>query len=180
MTRELPSSEYLAARKRFESLGAAIESIPQILTLLAELPALRAQFRDEYLVLAPDGPIIWVNHENLAWSMGESIRQALRRHRKLRSDQTLWSAIEAIATDPAVGKGREPFVMLLGQYGGGDRAPILLQLLDDAQVVGHALYALRLLGAPGAERKARELENSRRTWIRKEARKYLEKVAPPA
>lgn len=180
MTRELPSSEYLAARKRFESLGDAIESIPHILSLLAELPALRAQFRDEYVVLAPDGPIIWVNHESLTWSIGERIRQALRRHRKLRSDPALWLAIEAIATNAAVGKGREPFVMLLGQYGGRDRAPILLQLLDDPEVAGHALYALRLLGVPGAERKARELECSRRTWIRKEAKKYLEKVAPPA
>jgi hypothetical protein len=70
--------------------------------------------------------------------------------------------------------------MLLGQYGGRDRAPVLLRLLNDPEVVGHALYALRLLAVPGAEVKARELEGSERTWIRNEARKYLKKMASPA
>jgi hypothetical protein len=154
MTRELPSPEYLAARKRLESLGRTIDSVEHILSLLSELPTLRSQFRDEYVVLAPDGPITWVNHESLA--LGESIRQALRRRRKLRTDVALWSAIEAVATDQSVGKGREPYVMLLGQYGGRDRVHVLLQLLNDADVAGHALYALRLSGAPGGEDKARE------------------------
>src|SRR6185312_12261319 len=180
MTEDLPSSEYRAARTRLESLGAAIENVQQILQLLAELPAQRAAHRDEYVVLAQDGPITWVNHESLAWSLGESIRQALSRRRTLRADPVLWSALEAVATDPAVGKGREPFVMLLGQYGGPDRASVLFRLLDDREVVGHALYALRLLGVSGAEQRARELERSQRAWIRKEARRYLEKVAPPA
>lgn len=180
MTRELPSSAYLAAQKRLASLGIAVETVQQILNLISELPSLRAEFRDEYVVLAPDGPITWVNHETLAWSLGESIRQALRRHRGLRKDPALWSGVEAIARDRSVGKGREPFVMLLGQYGGRDRAPVLLQLLDDPEVVGHALYALRLLAVPGAEMTARALLRSRQTWVRNEAKKYLENIAPPA
>lgn len=151
----------------------------QILNLISELPILRERFRDEYVVLAPRGPITWVGHENLAWSLGESIRQVLCRRRTLRSDQALWQALEAVATDRSVGKGREPYVMLLGQYGGRDRAPVLFRLLDDPEVVGHALYALRLLAVPGAEVRARELEGSGRSWIRNEARKYLKKMVPP-
>jgi hypothetical protein len=180
MAGELSSPEYAAARDRIESLGGTIESVQQILSLLAELPSLRAKFSDEYVVLGPDGPITWVNHESLTWALGESIRQALRRRPKLRKDPPLWLAIEGIGTDQSVGKGREPFVMLLGQYGDLDRVPVLLQLLDDPEVAGHALYALRLPAAPGAEGKTRELAASRRTWIRNEAKKYLERIAPPA
>ena len=180
MTIDLPSPEYIAAHRRFTSLGPKIESVPQILDLIAELPLLRKSFRDEYVVLGPRGPITWVGHESLSWALGESIRQALRRGRTLRGDPVLWRALETVATERTVGKGRQPFVMLLGQYGGGDRSEVLLRLLDDPEVVGHALYALRLLALPGAEAKARELEKSGHTWIRNEARKYLKKMAPPA
>ena len=180
MTIDLPSPEYIVAHKRFESLGPTIESVQQILGLIAELPLLRKTFRDEYVVLASRGPITWVGHESLSWALGESIRQTLRRRRTLRGDPVLWRALETVATERTIGKGREPFVMLLGQYGGLERAPVLLRLLDDPEVVGHALYALRLLAAPGAEEKARNLEGSGHTWIRNEARKYLKKMAAPA
>lgn len=180
VARELPSSEYLAARWRVEALGTTIESADELVAHIAELPALRARFRDEYVVLAPDGPVTWANHESLAWALGESIRQVLQRRRALRKNAKLWAAVEAVAKDRSVGKGREPYVMLLGQYGGPARAPLLMQLLDDPEVVGHALYALRLLGAPGAEAKARTLLSHRRGWIRKEAKKYLEKMDTPA
>jgi hypothetical protein len=173
---KLPSPEYVSEHRRLESLGTTAESVDELLAEIAELPRRRARFRDEYVIVAPDGPITWANHESLAWALGESIRQVLRRRRALRKNERLWTAIETIATDRAVGKGREPYVMLLAQYGGETRAPLLIQLLDDPEVVGHALYGLRLHGAQGAERQARSLLAHPRAWIRKEARKYLEKV----
>jgi HEAT repeat protein len=88
----------------------------------------------------------------------------------------LWQQIEAICLEKKYGKGRESLVMLLGQYGGKERVPVLLQLLSDPEAVGHALYALRLLGAPDAQWQAEQLVDSPRTLVRKEARKYLAKV----
>ena len=171
-----PSPEYVAERRRLEALGSSIDSAEEIVAHIEQLSALRARFTDEFVVLAPDGPIVWANHEHLAWALGESIRQALQRHRALRKHPTLWAAIETVVADRRIGKGREPYVMLLGQYGGPSRAPLLIQLLDDPEVMGHALYALRLLGVPGAEEKARALLDYRRGWIRKEAKSYLKKV----
>ena len=178
--RKLPSPEYVAAQRDIRDLPNSVHGVEQILARINELPSIRDRFRDEYLVIGPDGPIIWANHEQLVWSLGESIRQILRRHRMLRKDQDLWKAVEGVAADVAVGKGREPFVMLLGQYGGRSRAPLLLRLLDDPQIVGHALYALRRLGVSDAREKARALLSHRRAWIRSEAKKYLKKIEAAA
>lgn len=180
LQRQLPSSEYLAALRLIEARGDTLSDVDAVLQQIAELPSLRVRFRDEYMVLGPDGPIVWTNHEQLTWALGESIRKALRQKRALRNEPRLWAAIEDVASDRAAGKGREPFVMLLGQYGGRSRAPLLVQLLDDSEVAGQALYALRLLAAPGAEEKARALLTHRRAWIRKEAKKYLQKVGAAA
>jgi hypothetical protein len=178
--RALPSPEYLAECRRIDALGGTLDSVDEMLRHIAELPSFRERFRDEYVVLAAEGPIIWANHEQLAWALGESIRNALRRNRALRKEPRFWAAVEVVAADKAVGKGREPYVMLLGQYGGRSRAPQLMALLDDPEVSGHALHALRLLAAPGAEEKARALLTHRRAWIRQEAKKYLQKVGAAA
>lgn len=177
---QLPSPEYIEARKAIERLPESLDSVDAILAELRGLESVRDRFRDEYVVLGPDGPITWVNHESLAWALGESVRQTLRKHRRLRNDARLWDTIERVAADPAVGKGREPFVMLLGQYGGRSRSALLLRLLDDHQIVGHALYALRLLGVPDAETQARTLLTHRRSWVRSEAKKYLKKIGAAA
>ena len=174
--RELPSAEYLDARRAIDGLPATVERVEEILARISELPSIRDRFRDEYLVLGPDGPITWANHEQLTWSLGESIRQILRAQPTFRKDAGLWEAIERVASDHAAGKGRQPFVMLLGQYGGRARAPLLMHLLDDPEMVGHALYALRRLGVPDAKEKARALLSHNRAWIRREAKKYLKKV----
>ena len=176
MQRKKPSPEYLTARRAIDTLPATVEHVEDILGRIAELPLIRNRFRDEYVVLGPDGPITWANHESLTWALGESIRQILRAHRAFRKDPRLWEAVERVVSDHAVGKGREPFVMLLGLYGGSARAPLLLGLLDDTEVVGHALYALRRLGVPDAKEKARALLSHRRAWVRGEAKKYLRKI----
>ena len=178
--RQRPSAEYLAARRAIDGLPATVQRTEDILARIAELPLIRDRFRDEYLVLGPDGPITWANHESLTWALGESIRQVLRARPALRKDPRLWEAVEQVASDHAVGKGRESFVMLLGQYGGRARASVLLRLLDDNEVVGHALYALRRLGVPDAKERARALLSHRRAWVRGEAKKYLKKIEAAA
>ncbi|MGA7617678.1 MAG: hypothetical protein WBX15_21140 [Thermoanaerobaculia bacterium] len=112
----------------------------------------------------------------VVWNIGESIRSALKANRRLRSGEEFWTAVEAIAGDARYGRGREPFVLLLGQYGGKKRADLLVRLLDDEAVTGQALHALRLLGSKSGIFKARLLADSPVTWIRSEARKYLQHV----
>ena len=120
---------------------------------------------------------MWYAYENLIWDLGEAFRRVLKRERRLRGRDKIFGAIERVCLEPRYGKGRESFTMVLGLYGGPGRVPVLMRLLDDPQLCGHALYALRLLGSRGAEGRARALLNSPTAWIRGEAKKYLEKVA---
>lgn len=66
--------------------------------------------------------------------------------------------------------------MLLGQYGGSLQITALTGLLDDSEVCGHAIYALRLLDAIEAAERVRPFLNSHKTWVKQEARKYFQKI----
>ena len=68
--------------------------------------------------------------------------------------------------------------MLLGQYGGPSQVPVLLTLLQDPEVDGHALLALRTLKASGGREAAVRLLAEGNTWKRGEAKKCLRRLYP--
>jgi HEAT repeat protein len=94
----------------------------------------------------------------------------------LRKDRNLLSGFERVALNTQYGKGRESFVMLLGQFGGQDVVDTLQKLLNDQEVQGHAVYALRLLGAPEVQDSILPFLQSPKTWVRNEAKKYFDKL----
>ncbi len=120
--------------------------------------------------------ITWYRYESLTWALGEAFRQIMQRHRQFRRNETVFEAIRTVCLDRRFGKGRESFTMLLGRYGGRAQVPTLINLLEDPQVAGHAVYGLRLLAAPEAAERVRPFLDSQKTWIRQEARRYFEKV----
>lgn len=150
-----------------ESFGELALGEGEWLRLLEELDCLR-----------DDAPSAWTEQQVtiVIWSVGESLRRSLESDRNLRSCPAILDRVEAIAADERFARGREPFVLLLGRYGRSAQADVLVRLLDDDEIAGHALHALRLLGSPDGIFRARVLAESSRTWIRSEARKYLQKV----
>ena len=169
--------DYHDAHTQTSLLGEANNTtIPQLVDLLDRLPLLVERYSETRVVTILNDTFTGKTYEDLIWTLGESLRRFLKRNKPLRQSPELWTRVEAICCDPRYGRGRESFTMLLGQYGGRDRVPILVGLLEDDQVQGHALYALRLLGAAQARAKAEQLLDSPRTWIRAEARKYLRKI----
>jgi hypothetical protein len=167
----------IEAGRQVSAFGDSVRvSEDDLLAALVHVDALPVQYPEATIVVGPDGPITWHRYEQLAWALGESVRQILKRQRALRRSARLWPRVEAIATATRYGKGRESFVMLLGTYGGPERAPSLVSLLDDPEVAGHAVYALRRLGVPDGLARVEPLLRHRRAWIRREARKYLDKV----
>ena len=66
--------------------------------------------------------------------------------------------------------------MLLGQYGGKEYIPTLINLLTDEVVSGHAVYALRLLKAKDAAEYVRPFIDSKITWVRNEAKSYFKSI----
>jgi hypothetical protein len=122
--------------------------------------------------------ITWYRYESLVWELGEQFRRAMLRNRRLRRCERVFESARAVCADRRFGKGRESFIMLLGQYGGTPQIPALIDSLDDPEVCGHAVYALRLLGASEAADRVRPFLDSPKTWVRQEARKYFQKIEP--
>ena len=98
--------------------------------------------------------------------------------RHLRQSERIFEQVRSLCFDQRFGKGRESFTMVLGIYGGEAQIPALINLLADPEVCGHAVYALRLLGAPEAADGIRPFLNSRIAWIREEALKFFQKIEP--
>lgn len=116
------------------------------------------------------------HHESLAWALGEAFRRIMVRTRGLRKNERIFERVRGICLDRRFGKGRESFTMLLGQYGGPAQVPTLITLLEDPEVSGHAVYALRILGSSEAAEKLRPFLDSPKAWVRQQARKYFQKI----
>jgi hypothetical protein len=169
--------EYVEAKQQIRLFADAADvSEADLLALLDQATALPDQYPQAFTFEHEGESITWYNYEGLIWAMGATFQQILKRQSRLRRSPLLWSRIEALCLDARYGKGRESFTNVLGKYGGRDRVPVLMRLLDDPDVDGHALYALRLLGVRDAIEPARRLLESPQAWIRQEAKKYLVKV----
>ena len=147
--------------------------------LIAALRAIegwRERFTDSFTVEYQGENIAWRRYENLVWTLGESFRRIMLHNKGLRKSERVFDSVRAVCSDDRFGKGRESFTMLLGQYGGSAQITALMGLLDDPEICGHAVYALRLLGAVEAAENVRPFLNSPKAWIKQEALMYFEKI----
>jgi HEAT repeat protein len=161
-----------ATNKLADSPTISIDSLIEILKIL---PSIVIAFPDQFTVEHKGNQIIRHRYETLIWEIGEIFRQVLKKHKRLRQEPNLFSSLARVTLDTQFGKGRESFVMLLGQYGDQNMVGTLVQLLKDEEVQGHAVYALRLLGAPEVQDSVRPFLKSPKTWVRNEAKKYFQK-----
>ena len=168
------SHEFTLALEEFGEKADISED--DLLQLLDLLPRLVSTYIEPYTFEHEGEMITWYVYESLIWEVGEKIRQILKQHKRLRRSSRLFSEVEQVSRKTTFSKGRESFVMLLGQYGGLERVPVLRELLKDFEVKGHAVYALRLLGAEEAIEDVRPFLKSERTWVRNEAKKYFVKL----
>lgn len=176
--------DFQAALRRCEQLGdaeylssRALESVPSI------APLLRGTFTESTTSVSVSrggATVMWYQFELLLWALGESLRRVLKGAPALRREQRFWERAEELCERSEYGKGRESWVMLLGQYGGPRRVPALLVLANDPEIAGHVLYALRRLKAPEGRGVAERLQQAPQAWIRQEAKKYLALLAPGA
>jgi hypothetical protein len=147
--------------------------------LIAALHAMegwRERFTDSFTIDSHGEKITWCRYENLTWSLGESFRRIILHTTALRKSERVFGSVCAICLDDRFGKGRQSFIMLLGQYGGPLQINALIDLLDDPEVCGQAIYALRLLGAVEAAEKVRLFLHSPKKWIKQESLKYFQKI----
>jgi hypothetical protein len=124
-----------------------------------------------------DGAPDWAGYEIALWKLSEDIRPWLKKRRDLRGKNTLYDAINEIVADPKFGKGRQDFILLLGDYGDKSYGTSIAGLLSDSDVCGHAIKALTKLGIGGLDDAVSAImRDTKHGWVRTAAKKYLQKV----
>jgi HEAT repeat protein len=101
---------------------------------------------------------------------------------------TIGNALEVLATDDVFedivelvqdkrhGTARQMLVSALGKMKNPRAVDVLVGLLDDDEVVGHALIGLKKLKAKQARIHIERLVNHPKAWVRKEAKQALAKI----
>lgn len=120
-----------------------------------------------------DGVPQWHSFEHVIWQLGETIRQELAANTRLRRDPDVQECLLSVAETPALRRGRQPFVMILGFRAAASHAPRIAKLLADPDVNGQALDTLLKLRATGYDEQVRPLLNSPYLWVRRCAKRYL-------
>lgn len=105
----------------------------------------------------------------LRWAMGNALEV-------LFSDAE-FDALVDLAGEKRYGQARQMVVLGLGKSKRPEVVDVLLGLVDDPDVGGHALQSLAKLRAPAARSAFESKLDDRRAWVRKIARRGLETLA---
>ena len=126
-----------------------------------------------FMELAPDVHD-WYDFEHTLWGIGEDIRQLILSERKdLNVDQT--DRVCRICADTKAKRGRQSFVMLLGKKKFLPCAEQMAALLPDEDIDGHIISTLYKMGASQFIECIKPYTNHPITWIRNEAKRYIQK-----
>jgi hypothetical protein len=126
-----------------------------------------------------DGAPDWRGFETALWQASEKLRTVVSARKDWRGECQIVLALAQLARDKRFGKGRQNIVLMLGEFGGSNFAPLLSELLDDPEVRGHAIKALIKSGCTNFFRQVDELLPQLDGWARKAAIQYLKKSSPP-
>lgn len=117
----------------------------------------------------------WYSFEQDAWPIGESIRRAFVENPKLKRKDAVLAKIVEVARCRNLRRGRQSFVMALGFVAARNYAEALVPFLSDPDVNGQVLFTLIKMKAPGFAREVTPLLLSNQTWIRRLAKKYIDR-----
>ncbi len=108
------------------------------------------------------------SNTGIKWAIGNAL--------EVVADDSVFSDIVELINDPSNGKSREMLAMALGKMKDPRAEDVLIALLDDEEMVGHALIGLRRLKSKKAVPAIERFRNYPKTWIRNEAKKALLKI----
>jgi hypothetical protein len=104
----------------------------------------------------------------LRWAIGNAL--------EVVADDTVLDDMMELARDRRYGKAREMLVAGLGNMSDERVIPLLLDLLKDDEVSGHAIMALGKLKPRAARSYVEPFLKHPNAWVRKEAKKTMEKI----
>jgi len=102
------------------------------------------------------------------WAVGNSIETAYV--------DTYFDDVAALALDPQYGGARQMVALALGKSKRPEAVDVLLQLMDDHDISGHAVFALSKRSNPRARAAFEEKLTDDRPWVRKKAALGLRKI----
>jgi HEAT repeat protein len=106
-----------------------------------------------------------VEEESLRWSIGSALSD-------VATDAELGALVELVE-DRRYGRSREMLAVALGKIKDPRAVDVLIGLLDDAEVVGHAVIGLGKLRASRARPRVEALLKHEKAWIRRAAKTAL-------
>ena len=120
------------------------------------MPALIGAFRN------------FTDEADTRWAVGASIESAYV--------DTYFDDVAALALDRNYGDARQMVALALGKSKRPEAVDVLLQLMDDHDISGHAVFALSKRPNPRAREALEEKLTDDRPWVRKKAALGLRKI----
>ena len=113
-------------------------------------------------------------HAMPAWRW--NLRCVIGNALEVVGNDSVFDDLAALAEDRRYGRAREMIVLGLRKFKRPEAIDILIRLSDDPDVYGPAVAALAKMKAPAARKVFEAKVGDERAWIRKEARKGLERL----
>ena len=104
----------------------------------------------------------------LRWTVGNAL--------EVIADDSVFEDLIKIVKNREFGRDREMVALALGKMKDPKAIDILIELLNDEDVVGHAIMAIGKLKAQKARPHIERFLNHRKTWIRNEAKKAIKRI----
>ncbi len=106
--------------------------------------------------------------QNLKWAIGNAM--------EVIADQSVADEILKIVANRSNGMARQMFVLALGKLDAQESIPVLIELLEQEDVAGHAAQALGSLRAVAARSELQKLTIQGKPWVRKAAAKAISQI----
>jgi len=107
------------------------------------------------------------NNRFFKWAIGNTL--------SIVRDKDSLPKLLKIVQEKEHGTSRQMIVLGLGYYKEDEVKKVLVKLLDDDDVAGHAVSALRRIGDPKMAKYIEPFTTHKMTWIRNEAKKAMQK-----
>ena len=121
-------------------------------------------------------PLLIEEYRKLQGPPQAATRWAIGNALEVVAVDSVFEDLVQIATDGRYGSDREMVVLALGKMKNHEAVEVLIRLLDDEDVAGHAVTALGKLKAPEALPHLERFVKHPKDWIRKEAQKAIKRI----
>lgn len=121
-------------------------------------------------------PALLIEYRKLMNEPDLAIKWAIANALEVVADDNSFIEIVKLVQDPRSGSARKMLTLALGNMKNPHAQDVLIDLLEDDQVAGHAIMALGKLHSIKAYATIERFLNHPNTWVRKEAKKALTRI----